>query len=244
MLGTMTPTDHDNAAPERDDSLLAAEYVIGVLSAEDRKAVEQRMRTDTAFAAQVEAWEVHFSPLADAYNDESPPPAVRQALDRRLFGKDGSRIGASGLWDSLALWRGLAVAALVGLAIAIAAPLLMPTERAVLGPQLVTLLDGDGNVARFVAVYDPARERIGLYRIVGETAAGRDFELWVIEGDQPPASLGIIPEGETFSLSPDIALRQKISDGATFAISLEPEGGSPTGVPTGPVVATGSLKRI
>jgi len=240
----MTPADDDNGAPERDDGLLAAEYVIGVLSAEDRKAVERRMRSDSAFAAQVEAWEVYFSPLADAYDEEPPPPEVKQALDRRLFGADKPKEREGGLWQSVAFWRGLTAVALVGLAIAVAVPALLPPERPAFGPQLVTFLDGEGNVARFVAVYDPERERVGLYRIAGETAAGRDFELWVIEGDQPPASLGVIPEGDTFSLSPDSDLRQKISDGATFAISLEPEGGSPTGAPTGPVVATGSLKRI
>jgi anti-sigma-K factor RskA len=240
----MTPADNNNGAPERDDGLLAAEYVIGVLSVEDRKAVERRMRSDSAFAALVEAWEVHFSPLAVAYEEEPPPPEVKQALDRRLFGAQRPKTKANALWESLALWRGLTAAALVGLAIAVAVPALMPPGRLAFGPQLVTFLDGDGNVARFVAVYDPARERIGLYRVAGESAAGRDFELWVIKGDQPPASLGVIPEGDTFSISPGSTLRKNISDGATFAISLEPEGGSPTGAPTGPVVATGSLKRI
>jgi anti-sigma-K factor RskA len=35
-----------------------------------------------------------------------------------------------------------------------------------------------------------------------------------------------------------------IASGALFAISLEPEGGSPTGQPTGPVVAAGDLRSI
>lgn len=240
----MTPTDNNNGAPGRDDGLLAAEYVIGVLSAEDRKAVERRMRSDSEFAALVEAWEVHFSPLADDYEDEPPPPEIKQALDRRLFGAKRPKARTGALWESLALWRGLTAAALVGLAIAVAVPALMPPERPAFGPQLVTFLDGEGNVARFIAVYDPARERIGLYRIAGESAAGRDFQLWVIEGDQPPASLGVIPEGDTISVQPGPALRRKISDEATFAISLEPEGGSPTGAPTGPIVATGRLKEI
>lgn len=240
----MTPSDDDNAAPERDDDLLAAEYVIGVLASDERQAVENRMRTDSAFAALVESWEVSLSPLADAYDEEPPPPEVKRALDRRLFGKGKPPARSGGLWESLALWRGMAAAAVIGLIVAVAIPWFLPPEQPAFGPQLVTYLDGQGNVVRFVAVYDPARERIGLYRIAGETAAGRDFELWVIEGDAPPASLGVIPEGDTFALRPDTALRQKISDGATFAISLEPEGGSPTGAPTGPVVATGSLKRI
>ena len=34
-----------------------------------------------------------------------------------------------------------------------------------------------------------------------------------------------------------------LADGATFAVSLEPSGGSPTGLPTGPVIASGALVR-
>jgi anti-sigma-K factor RskA len=40
------------------------------------------------------------------------------------------------------------------------------------------------------------------------------------------------------------ALQQKLAQGAVLAISVEPAGGSPTGQPTGPVVATGDLKSI
>ena len=37
---------------------------------------------------------------------------------------------------------------------------------------------------------------IGLSRVAGAPPQGRDFELWVIEGDQAPVSLGVIPDGE------------------------------------------------
>ena len=42
----------------------------------------------------------------------------------------------------------------------------------------------------------------------------------------------------------DVELERKIAAGSVFAISLEPEGGSPTGAPTGPVVAAGGLATI
>jgi len=86
----MTPADHDNGAPKRDDGLLAAEYVIGVLSARERAAVERRMRLDKAFAALVESWELHFSPLADAYEEVPPPPAVNGPSAARLIGLKAS----------------------------------------------------------------------------------------------------------------------------------------------------------
>ncbi|MEO1162117.1 MAG: anti-sigma factor, partial [Pseudomonadota bacterium] len=35
-----------------------------------------------------------------------------------------------------------------------------------------------------------------------------------------------------------------LGDGITLAVSLEPAGGSPTGTPTGPVIATGKLQPL
>jgi anti-sigma-K factor RskA len=40
------------------------------------------------------------------------------------------------------------------------------------------------------------------------------------------------------------SLQQQLEQGAVLAVSVEPPGGSPTGQPTGPVVATGDLKNI
>jgi anti-sigma-K factor RskA len=39
------------------------------------------------------------------------------------------------------------------------------------------------------------------------------------------------------------ALAELMRNGATIAISVEPRGGSPTGAPTGPVIASGALTR-
>ena len=85
---------------------------------------------------------------------------------------------------------------------------------------------------------------IGLSHVSGDRAAGRDFELWVIEGNDAPESLGVIPVGANVRIAVSPELERKIAAGSVFAISLEPEGGSPTGAPTGPVVAAGGLATI
>ena len=61
----------------------------------------------------------------------------------------------------------------------------------------------------------------------GRARPGRDFELWVIEGQQAPVSLGVIPAGDSARLPVSRALRAKMVSGALFAISVEPAGGSP-----------------
>jgi len=73
--------------------------------------------------------------------------------------------------------------------------------------------------------------------------ATRSAELWVIAGDGVPHSLGLLPAGGG-RMPVSSANRARLAAGATLAVSLEPIGGSPTGLPTGPVVATGALSKV
>src|SRR5690606_26263636 len=102
----------------------------------------------------------------------------------------------------------------------------------------------DGSDVKYLAVYDAAQHTIDLSHVAGERAADKDFELWMIEGKNPPVSMGVIPAGSVAHVSVPPAAREKLAQGAVLAVSLEPAGGSPTGQPTGPVVAAGDLKNI
>ena len=140
------------------------------------------------------------------------PAGVKAAVDRRLFaGGDASTQAAPaapGLLSSLAFWRTLATAALAALALYIALPFINPPVEAP-GERLVASLAADGSDVRYLAVYDERANIIGLSRVAGQPAQGRDFELWVIEGQQAPVSLGVIPEGESARLPVgDAAARQ------------------------------------
>lgn len=226
------------------DEALAAEYVLGVLPAEERRIAGTRIDRDAGFARLVEQWEARLAPMAAGYSEVAPPASVRTALERRLFGQ-APQAATTGFWGSLALWRGLAAAALAALALVIAVPMMRdvaPTPTT--SERLVASLAGDGSDVRYLALFDPSIGRVGLSHVSGARAQGRDFELWVIEGENPPRSLGVIPEGATVSLDLDSEARAGIDSGAVFAISLEPAGGSPTGAPTGPVVAAGDLRGI
>ena len=92
------------------------------------------------------------------------------------------------------------------------------------------------------AVYDPANGALRVAAGPGVPDA-RVAQLWVIGGDGVPHSLGLL-SGRPTSLAPKGVDRGRITPGATLAISVEPLGGSPTGLPTGPVVATGVVARV
>jgi anti-sigma-K factor RskA len=219
----MTPADEHEREPGGDD-MFAAEYVLGVLPADERQIAAHRIAADAGFARLVEQWEERLSPLALSYAEIEPPAAVKQSLDDRLFGSDAQPFSMlSGFWQSLAVWRGLAAAAVVALAFVVADAILRPPSEAP-SFQLVASLAADDTDVRYLAVYDPVQNRIGLSHVSGARAPNRDFELWVIEPGQSPISAGIIPVGETVHVALQENVARLLERDATFAITLEPEG--------------------
>ncbi|WP_146299832.1 anti-sigma factor [Nitratireductor mangrovi] len=232
------------------DEALAAEYVLGALDDADRRAAARRVDSDPDFARLVEGWEERLSPMAANYEPVEAPASTKQAIDRRLFAGNATqapgsdRTAPGGFWASLALWRGIAAAALAAFLIAVALPLLAPEPAAPQRERLVASLAPQQSDVHYFVVYDASERDIGLSHVTGARDEGRDFELWVIEGGNSPVSLGIIPAGSSVHLAVSDDLQRKIGAGAVFAISLEPAGGSPTGQPTGPVVAAGNLHEV
>ena len=68
-------------------------------------------------------------------------------------------------------------------------------------------------------------------------------ELWLIEGGQPPVSLGVLPDTALARVPVSGELAARLGPGAQLAVSDEQAGGSTTGVP-GEVVALGEVARI
>lgn len=235
----------DEQGEQGGDDLVAAEYVLGVLSAPEREAAARRVDADRAFAQIVDAWEARLAPLAAAYLEEAPPASVKAAIDRRLFASasDVARRGKTGIWSSLAFWRALSAAG-VAAALLLAVQPLMQRPADLTQDRLVASLDAQNSDVRYLALYDRAADRVSLSHVSGERATNRDFELWMIEGQNAPVSVGVVPSGNTITLQLTDDLRAKLAAGAVLAISVEPTGGSPTGQPTGPVVAAGGLRDI
>ena len=234
----------DHRPDEGGDDLVAAEFVLGVLSSEERAAATRRIDAEPDFARVVERWEGHFAPMASAYAPVVPPASVKAALDRRLFSQQPvAAEKPSGIWASLTFWRGLTATAVAVALLAVVIPFIRPPVEAPQG-QLVASLAADGSDVRYLAVYDPAAGEVGLSHVSGERASGRDFQLWMIEGSNAPVSMGVIPAGASVHLPVDVAAREKLAAGSKLAISLEPVGGSPTGQPTGPVISVGDLFRL
>lgn len=231
-----------------DDRILAAELVVGLLTAEEAARAEQRRADDPAFAAEVEWWEARFAPLLDRYREVAPPPYIAARLDALL---DVPHIAPRAVRPH---WRSLSLGAAVGaLAASIAAWLLTPTAVTPPTPPVsapaapVRLLVAQlawtdkATAPAPVAVVDANSGSLRLSRAV-DTPPDRDGELWRIPVGGKPVSLGLLPRDAAPAIR--VAQANLPAAGSTLAISIEPRGGSLTGQPTGPVVAAGVIDQL
>jgi anti-sigma-K factor RskA len=209
--------------PLEEDDAFAGEYVLGVLDAADRARAEDRIKHEPVFAAAVAAWEQRLSGLNDDY-DDAPAPNLLRNIEARLFPVAAKPQRA---------WFGWLAGAAAAAAIVLAMVIVVPRTPQV---EFISTLTGEGQDLVIVATY--AEGIISLNQTSGPGAAdGSVYELWLIDGNKAPVSLGLIDAPQ---LSRPVA---EMPVGAVLAISLEPAGGSTTGAPTGPVLVTGVVQK-
>jgi anti-sigma-K factor RskA len=242
----MSSDDHDGDASGRgrreQDEILAGEYVLGVLSLDARRRVESRMRSDQAFARLIDRWQSNLQSFNEDYQEDQPPQAVFDAIERRLFGQTQGQAGRANMWNSIGFWRGFSFVASV---IAVAAIVYIATTQIAVkqGRGLVAELSAPGNPITLLASFDPTDGRLRIVPVASENK-DKSLQLWLVPGNGNPKSLGVFQPGASGELVIPTDLRADIGEGATLAVSLEPLGGSPTGLPTGPVIASGSARRL
>jgi anti-sigma-K factor RskA len=220
-----------------DEELLAAEYALGVLSGAERAAAEDRIARDPGFARLVVEWEQRLAPWAVEIADVVPPPQVWDQIAAALPAQTQSR----GLWQSLAFWRGLSLATAALAAACVAALIYLGgvTQQ----QPLVATIEGDGH-RHFVATVDAKRGTVAVVPAAFTADATRVPELWLIPADGKPRPVGLLRADQTVTLTLPADLAALAKGEAILAVSLEPPGGSTTGLPTGPVIATGKLTSL
>jgi anti-sigma-K factor RskA len=228
--------------------------VLGTLDGDERQLVAARRRTDAPLDRAIKAWETRLSPLSDSIPGIEPPTYVFRSIEDRIGALQGqpikpprplftrARAFAAGAC-ALAACLALAVVWLRDLP-GVPTTLVAQLHRSAVG----AMLEGGANVWTpfgFEVSFDLRASTIVVSPIAAGGSVSQDYQLWLIPGDRgPPISLGVIPLQKT-TTSPWLATYppDNLPD-ATLAVSLEPEGGSPIGMPSGPLVFVGKLFRV
>ncbi|VTZ22118.1 conserved hypothetical protein [Methylocella tundrae] len=94
-----------------------------------------------------------------------------------------------------------------------------------------------GDLPALVVRVDLATGSVYVRPVSTQTPSGKSLELWYIGAGKAPKSMGLVG-GNAIKMPLPAGLSL---DKASFAVTVEPEGGSPSGDPTGPVVYSGQL---
>lgn len=230
-----------------DDDLTAAELAFGLLDPADALAAEQRVESDATFARAYARWLGHAAAMAVGGAGELPRPSLWAELVARLPANDNPSLvpardrtvrwwqGGTAIAASLALVFGVVALERPPLPVPVVAPAAAPA------PPLVAMLSAKSGDGLVTVSFDPGSGRL-MSAPHGDMPLGdRVPELWVIPADGKPRSLGVIAAGAPGWMRASGAGMPMVAPGATLAISVEPKGGSPTGLPTGPVIMSGTV---
>jgi anti-sigma-K factor RskA len=226
----------DDADPADDDmEMLAAEYVLGLLTVAQLPHVVAQRRGSVAFDQAVQRWELRLLPLAQAVDSVEPPARLWPAIAAAIAPVQAR----GGIWDSVKFWRGFGIGAgLLGAGLA-AALVAVLTTRGVPARPLATATLVSQHEGVFVATAQQTGAGIQLVVSPAQVVvpAGKSAELWLITPGNRPAALGLLASGRPVTVVIPAALLTGNIASAELAVSIEPPGGSPTGQATGPIIS-------
>lgn len=221
------------SATEDDPMMLAAEYALGSLDLAGMREAEAMAAREPAFAGEVLYWQQRLAPLTGLVPPVEPPPALwsRLALATGIGLAPARRSGG-------AFWK-----ATTALSLALAASLALfaflprPPTPAIDQGRFAAAIGPLATPARFLAETRPDGAMV-ITSLDGAAApAGRSYQLWALpQGETVPVSLGLLQPGSRVITPP-----QRSSAQEQLLVSDEPNGGSPTGAPTGAVLFGGKL---
>lgn len=245
-----------NLDDPQERSATAGEYVLGTLDAEARAAFERALLGDRGLQAEVYGWQDRLLGLALTIAPVEPSAGAWPAIEQRVAAAGAPGVAAAvpdrraeaandSFWQRLKqrpLGPGLAIAAslLLATVLLLRLPALQPTA-----PRYLAVLQSPSDQSAGWVVEAMAGGSLRLVPI-GTTPpvpSGKVLQFWTkAEGASGPTSLGLVTAGQSVELPvsrlPTLEARQ------LFELTLEPEGGSTIGRPTGPILFVGRTVQL
>jgi anti-sigma-K factor RskA len=232
-----------------DDDFAAAEFVLGTLNPSERATLAARRLREPELDEAIRAWESRLAPLAEAAPPIAPPGDYLAAIEARIRPASSPPAGAAAddtlvsVRRSVSRWRMGAIAA-SSLAALLAIGLVAREQTRGQAPRkYVAILQKDAVSPAFEVTVNLDKQELSVRPVAAQTPPGKAYELWIIDPKLgAPRSLGVI--GDTTRAANLAAYDRAVVENATYAVTVEPPGGSPDGKPSGAPVFTGKLIPI
>lgn len=230
---------------------LAQRYVSGVMSYRARRRFQEILKNNPTAMDAVLAWEELLAPMALCLKPVRPSELVWQRIAREI-GAGKSATAERRARPMLAAAMVLLFAGFLFTVNGWWQAANKPPEKIV--ERIVEVITQPVPESAIVSVMGVAEEPLWVARIYPrakqlqiavntppEEHTDKDYELWTLTSDGTPVSLGLLPKTGTTTVALNDQRLAAIADSAMLAVSLEPLGGSPEAVPTGPVMYTAQL---
>jgi anti-sigma-K factor RskA len=223
----------------KDMSAIADEYVLGLLETSEAAAVEAAMEWDDELRAAIASSRERFLPLDTAVEPATIKGELWSNIESRLPLQVMSAAPKSTHTandNGTNRWRAVAVSAIAA-TVVLAAGLTFSLTRTTEPLVIAVLLNETGEVQ--AVVEDFGNERATMRMLADFAVPGdKTIQVWTLPSKEVgPVSLGLI-DGVRSARLDGPALPTPRSD-QLYEITLEQAGGSPTGRPTGPILAKG-----
>lgn len=225
---------------ESDRDELASGYVLGTLSAEQRREVEAALTLDADLRARVQALEAQLLPLTQLAAPVEPSPSLWPRIQASLNIAGTTLKQGWTWWTSLGLWRGLTAG---GFATAAVLAFVLLTQQPAETRFVVVLAAPQDKSAGWV-IQASTRNQLKLIPLqVVEVPADKSLQFWTkVDSWSGPKSLGLVKSGQ--ALTVELDQLPPLENNQLFEITLEPYNGSPLNKPTGPVLHIGRAVKV
>lgn len=210
---------------------LAADYAIGMMPPAARQRFERLLLEDPALRWELAQWQESLSSLTDALPEQPLPDGLWRGISARIEPQRWREAEKPSIWRELRL-----MAAACSLVAVVVLSVIYSGDTALYS---ATLLSADAQPALKIDAHERYLNVEPL--TLAAVDQGRSLQLWAIAEHAQPVSLGVIPASGSGKVELSEAQQALLDKPVTLAVSLEPQGGSPTGQPTGPVLYKGVL---
>lgn len=232
--------------------VLAGEYVLGTLTGEELRRLEQQLVRDPVLQAAVAEWEERLHPLTALAQPLAPAARLWPRVERSLDALTHTPTVAKPTlwWQRLPLWQGLTAASLaMSLLLAtvmVSRPSAEPSdiEPSYIAPSYIVVLVAPEERTPGWLVQAHAANEVQLIPLAAiAVPADQVLEFWT-KGDDwsRPVSLGLVAPGQSLRVGLDAL--PPLAPNQLFELTLEQAGGSATGLPTGPIQFIGRAVKV
>lgn len=228
-----------------DDEFDAAEFALGTLDEEERVRLAARRQREPELDAAILAWEARLAPLSESIPALTPPRDFLSEIEARIDARAENAAPSGNVVDltrRLRRWRFSAIAAsAVAAALAIGIGLRESTRLAA-PHEFVAVLQKSADSPAFIITVNLDSRDLTVRPVAAPPQPNKAYELWIINDKLgAPRSLGVIDSASPTAKPSLDRFDRAIVENATYAVTIEPPGGSPTGAPSGAPVFVGKL---